>query len=219
MKQKDFGEYVKKIRKAKGLTTTELAKRTGISQSYISQIENGKRGIPTDEMLLSLARGLGEDYAEFLKTAGRNSSPIDNQIRHFVHLLLSDHPFGGTIESEFNKGLSELFDKHGIQSVATIDSRLGVNEKNERISDFLCGVNNIQFKYDVLKELQRIAHEYHLWFDEFFHFTSEPPEATRIETILESQTPLAFKSHLLSREDRQRILDMLSVLFPENKEE
>ena len=53
------------IRKQKGLTQTELAKRTGTRQSHISNMEKGERDIDT-EMLIRLARALGVKAYELL---------------------------------------------------------------------------------------------------------------------------------------------------------
>lgn len=38
-----FGENVKRFRLVRGLSQTELSKKTGISQAMISQIEKGRR--------------------------------------------------------------------------------------------------------------------------------------------------------------------------------
>lgn len=39
----DIGSTIKKLRKRKGIQQNELAERSGISQTYLSQIENGSR--------------------------------------------------------------------------------------------------------------------------------------------------------------------------------
>ena len=50
----NFGETLRKIRKEKNLTLREVEKKSGISNSYLSQIEQGKRGIPSIPVLLRL---------------------------------------------------------------------------------------------------------------------------------------------------------------------
>lgn len=50
----NFGETLRKIRKGKNLTLREVEKKSGISNSYLSQIEQGKRGIPSIKVLLRL---------------------------------------------------------------------------------------------------------------------------------------------------------------------
>lgn len=66
----EFGRYIKEKRIKKGLSMRELARRSGVSQPYISQIENGKKGIPAPEMLFKLAPHLGESYMELMDAAG-----------------------------------------------------------------------------------------------------------------------------------------------------
>ncbi|MBN1058479.1 helix-turn-helix domain-containing protein [Clostridium botulinum] len=48
---------LKKIRESKGISGRQLAKITGISQGYISSIENGKKS-PTIRMLYRIANAL-----------------------------------------------------------------------------------------------------------------------------------------------------------------
>lgn len=54
----ELGWYVRQRRRELGLSVTALAERAGISQSYLSQIENGDRGNPSPESLRSLAEAL-----------------------------------------------------------------------------------------------------------------------------------------------------------------
>ena len=53
-----------KLREAKDLNKTELAKLSGVSQEQISQLENGKRPF-TQKTLDKLLKALGADYDQF----------------------------------------------------------------------------------------------------------------------------------------------------------
>lgn len=64
-KAKVIGNYLKKLRKDNHLTGAELGKNIDYTQSHISGIENGKKGIPTYKFLLSYFSGLGFTYNEF----------------------------------------------------------------------------------------------------------------------------------------------------------
>jgi HTH-type transcriptional regulator / antitoxin HipB len=44
---RDFGAVIRDARKAKGLTQTDLAKKLGIRQDWISNIEGGRIGNPS----------------------------------------------------------------------------------------------------------------------------------------------------------------------------
>jgi len=51
-----FGNYLYRLRLAEKLTLRQVEKKTGISNSYLSQIENGRRSIPTIPILIKLAK-------------------------------------------------------------------------------------------------------------------------------------------------------------------
>lgn len=55
MGENSFGAEVKKIRKSKGLTVVQLAKKADLSNGMISQIENDKRKIFQDSFLQVLS--------------------------------------------------------------------------------------------------------------------------------------------------------------------
>lgn len=59
-----LGDTIKKLRLDKGMTTYELADLTGIPQSTISKMENGKRKIETDSLQL-LAKALKVPISTF----------------------------------------------------------------------------------------------------------------------------------------------------------
>jgi transcriptional regulator with XRE-family HTH domain len=66
----EFGTYLKKCRKSKKLTIRQLDLYSGVSHSYISQLESGKRGIPSPEILKKFSKPLGIDYVELMEKAG-----------------------------------------------------------------------------------------------------------------------------------------------------
>lgn len=52
------GQNVKRARLAAGLTQEELAERSGFSQQYISELENGRRN-PTIVSIYEIGQALG----------------------------------------------------------------------------------------------------------------------------------------------------------------
>ena len=58
---------IKIIRKMKGVTLPDLAKRAGISKGYLSQLENGLCSEPTLKMLLKISNAMKLDFFDFLK--------------------------------------------------------------------------------------------------------------------------------------------------------
>ena len=61
---KFLGSKIKAIRKSKGLKQEFIAKKTGISQTYLSQIEAGKKNA-TLIVLFDLAYVLNVDVVDF----------------------------------------------------------------------------------------------------------------------------------------------------------
>ena len=70
MEAVDFGSYLKGLRKGKKLTVRQLDLYSGVSHSYISQMERGSRGIPSPDILQKLSKPLGIEYEELMKKAG-----------------------------------------------------------------------------------------------------------------------------------------------------
>jgi transcriptional regulator with XRE-family HTH domain len=64
------GPLVRQRREARGLTQTELAERTGLRQTYISQVESGEIVMPRDHNLDKLGAVLGITRGEFYRVAG-----------------------------------------------------------------------------------------------------------------------------------------------------
>jgi len=54
----EFGENLKKLRKSRGLTQSELGKRVGLSKAVVSKYENAL-GYPTLDMVITLAAFFG----------------------------------------------------------------------------------------------------------------------------------------------------------------
>ncbi|MEN9406609.1 MAG: hypothetical protein RLZ12_893 [Bacillota bacterium] len=95
----DFGIYLKELREAVQLSIGELSRLSGVSQPYLSQIENGHRGIPSIEVLKKLVEPLKVDYKEFLAKAGylHDSAMVEanwgdeqSPLNKFVYLLMSN---------------------------------------------------------------------------------------------------------------------------------
>jgi len=66
----DFGEYLRKLREEQRWSLRQVAAKTGVSVSYITQIENGKRKAPGPEILKKLAPVYKVPVRELLKAAG-----------------------------------------------------------------------------------------------------------------------------------------------------
>lgn len=67
---KQFGKYLKLLREQKGLRIRDVEKLSDISNAYLSYLENGKRGMPSPEILQKLAPIYQVPYKDLLQKAG-----------------------------------------------------------------------------------------------------------------------------------------------------
>jgi PAS domain S-box-containing protein len=59
-----FGQRLRQLRKARGMTQRELAQKTAISFAYVSKVETGVMPPPRQKIILALARALGAGNAD-----------------------------------------------------------------------------------------------------------------------------------------------------------
>lgn len=65
-----LGEYLKRLRQEAGLSQSQLARDTGISQAIINRVESGEIAQPNPDKLTRLADALGVPSANFFGLAG-----------------------------------------------------------------------------------------------------------------------------------------------------
>ncbi|AVX31842.1 helix-turn-helix protein [Carboxydocella thermautotrophica] len=75
----DIGKHIKKLRDQYELSMNELARRSGVAQSSISEIESGKRQ-PTFEVLERIISGFGLSFAEFFSEETPDMPPDLRQL-------------------------------------------------------------------------------------------------------------------------------------------
>jgi transcriptional regulator with XRE-family HTH domain len=68
-----FGSLVRKLRRGRKETLTELAERIPMSASNLSRLELGNQSPPADEDIERLAAALEADAGELLRAAGRTA--------------------------------------------------------------------------------------------------------------------------------------------------
>ncbi|MBR08357.1 MAG: hypothetical protein CMP48_11865 [Rickettsiales bacterium] len=78
-----FGLKLKEIRNEKGVSYQELREKTGLSLSYLSEIENGKK-YPKGDKIMAIASALGVTYDELV------SLKVPKKLEPVVRLIQSD---------------------------------------------------------------------------------------------------------------------------------
>ncbi|NBI05795.1 helix-turn-helix domain-containing protein [Senegalia massiliensis] len=102
MDQKEFGQYLKSLRKDKKLTIRQVELYANVSNSYLSMIENGKRDIPSPEILQKLSKVYDIDYNTLMKKAGY----VDSDTSKYEDDLEQEFPEGVQVLRRASKELS-----------------------------------------------------------------------------------------------------------------
>lgn len=76
----NFGERVRELRKARGLSQRELAAQAGIDFTYLSKIENARMEPPSEKVILNMAEALDTDPDELTLLAGKIPSDVKERI-------------------------------------------------------------------------------------------------------------------------------------------
>ncbi len=98
--RKNLGRVIQKTRIEKGVSQDNLSEEVGITRTFLSLIENGRR-FPSYDTLTNITSILGKDLNSLLIEANLDSYDEDFQL---VHLLTK------LIESKDKKKLERLVD-------------------------------------------------------------------------------------------------------------
>lgn len=84
MKKKSFGEFIREKRHEKGISLRELARISGLSPTFLSQIERNNFNPPSEEKIVAIANALGIEQERLVIMAGKVPKRIKD-------LILSDY--------------------------------------------------------------------------------------------------------------------------------
>ncbi len=91
-----FGRYLKLLRIDRGMTLRQVEKITKISNSYLSQMESGKRNVPTLKILKRLADAYGMYVTNLIDAADKEFKTV---IFDLENTIVND----SYISREYNK--------------------------------------------------------------------------------------------------------------------
>ena len=117
-----FGNYMRKLRKEKGLTLKQVEKVAEVSNAYLSQIERGVRNSPHPDILKRLAKAYEVTHRELLIAAGYLEDPEEQVKREkieraFQHVTTDPHFKHGTrlrdghLSLEAKRFIVEMYEK------------------------------------------------------------------------------------------------------------
>ncbi|ASR50002.1 helix-turn-helix domain-containing protein [Paenibacillus kribbensis] len=134
MEQPAFGTYLKQQREQKQWSINQLADAAGISNSQISRIENGLRGVPKPSTLRKIADALGVSYTEMMKVAGYWEN--DDSIEQHSH-----EPYRSTVPDWATSKDRRDFKKMLEEDDELMFDGIPLNETDrQRIKDVLTGL-------------------------------------------------------------------------------
>jgi transcriptional regulator with XRE-family HTH domain len=121
----DFGEYIKNLREQHKLSLRDVAAKTGMSYSYLTQIEHGRRKAPGPELLKRLAPVYGVSVRDLLKAAGylediKPAKPVlseEEEVEMAFRYVMSDPRYQsgtrltGPITTEVKRFIVEMYEK------------------------------------------------------------------------------------------------------------
>jgi transcriptional regulator with XRE-family HTH domain len=118
-----FGDYLRKLRKQKGLTLKQVEKSARVSNSFLSQVERGIRNPPRPDILNRLAGVYGIPSQDLLEAAGyikeksgemRARERIERAYEHVItdpHYSQGNRLKGLTLSLEAKKFIVEIYEK------------------------------------------------------------------------------------------------------------
>jgi len=106
--KEQFGAFIRRKREEKELGLREMAKKIGISPTYLSKCERDEFPPPSEDRVREIAKILGCDVDDLLARAGRVSSDISDIIkRHPVQLAALLRTTKGMSADDINRLASD----------------------------------------------------------------------------------------------------------------
>jgi len=126
----DFATTLRNIRKSKSMSIRSLSEISGVSHSYLSQVENGTRDTPSPEIIKKIAAALNYDYFTLMRLAGHMTikTGIDYSVEDLINKASDEY------KKRFLTDMTKIFD--------TAEN----NEETKSIKQSINGVDLNEFK-------------------------------------------------------------------------
>lgn len=223
-----IGKLIKSLRKEKGLTLVELSKLSGVSNSYLSQVENDQFN-PKPDILKKLSGPLDQDLQDMLRVAG----------------YLEENTFGKKLEDYITEqDDSEKAIEHFAEAAEiplevleeVISNKVHVSpDVLDRIARTLGNLSYSQLLKDAgYEELARKESMKEVLIDfgsnetllAYFERIQSLEEALDMKILLEGtgsgfdkeEIQGFYNGHRLSDEDKKRLGNIIKEVFPEYEE-
>lgn len=239
MNAKEFGQYLRSLRKKQKKTLEQLKKETGLSQPFLSQLENGNKGIPTLETLKKLAVPLQESPINLMINAGYIDL-VEDFAKSTSDILKSENLFVGrrkdasivhmtTIIFEKIEELSNMPENNEYSKKFFINFNLHLKKYLDDESYNIEQVINFFIAETESEEMQRLGRDFfgkittaYMMLEVLKELDYKEMKIRGLQTNLEDfkdiefylkNTEVFYSGLVLSDEDKKRLLDMLPILF------
>jgi len=81
-----FGQRVRALRKAAGMSQMDLGQKAGLDHTYIGSIERGERNLSLDA-IGKIAKGLSVEIADLFRFSSTQAAPADPHLIELITLL------------------------------------------------------------------------------------------------------------------------------------
>jgi XRE family transcriptional regulator, fatty acid utilization regulator len=201
-----FGLKVKALRQEKGLSYQQLAEKTGMSLSYVHDIETGKK-FPKADKILALAKALGVDYDYLVSLrASKKLQPIIDLINSdFINAIPWEH-FGLTPAS-----LLDLFSNTPDKVTAFISTLLKISRsyqlsKESFYNSALRSYQDLQDNYfEETEEAVKKFRETYKWKDTL------PVDIASLESVLTKMGILVNRKRMAGLESLKELRSYYSL--------
>lgn len=151
MVDKEIGEEIKRARKSKKLTLRELAEKTGISHSYLSQLENGRGKNPSAAFLKAISDALD---APIIEIAIEN---VEKKISKCLYFITSSQKeISNDKKSYMHKHIYTLREKELETELVLLEKELRelVKAKSMVYIDEVKDVENLKAGLNLMKQAE-----------------------------------------------------------------
>lgn len=94
-----MGEYMRSLRKSRGLSLGDVEAKTDISRSYLCRIENESRDNLTMDIIYRLSRCYGIEFSAFERFCKGKDNIDGREVKDLAYILLNERYLFGKIEN------------------------------------------------------------------------------------------------------------------------
>lgn len=211
---KEFGTFIKQIRKEKRITLVELARKSGLSHSYLSQLENGKRNLPPISTQIKICRALDtsifdvpimeKHHYSFEELEQYQNEVEYEEIAEFIKVLSKDAvSFRDEVVEDptFKSAIQNYLDEVDYpDDIITPSGLLEDMAKSSKDNDTWMYLNIVKNQLADLAE----------------RFSKVPKSVNTVDILdLMKKNDIKFNGHPLSTEEKERIVSMIKLMFPD----